>query len=490
MVAAQSVDSLRAAHLVQLAEHQSQVQHPSLAVFGNPALQPLHYQHSLSQIALGYDYRNDEQPLWAEKGDGYHGMLFDASTYMRTSLNSVVWGQAIYRNGKRLNQQWSENADFDRIYPYVTADTIGGDMQSELYEFCGGYAHRGQRISYGAQMSYQSGMDYRDHDPRPKCTTLHVDFTLGGAYQFNNRYIAALHGMVGKYNQQQSISFMNPRGVSMLYHMTGLGTHYFRFKGDRSNARYDGAQWQLGVNFTTTDGMGPSASLSTGEEHIQKQLADEHNLPLCDINEWHHTAELAWRQPHRYARLTADWRQRKGSERVYDSGVTFYKEITKLESFACDVWQTAFEAGWQLHPSNKLCVDIIPQVAYCSRLMKYTSPARQSDYSHFSGTAKCQLCWISGYGLLTATMLGGYHTLLDSKLQLADADDFAVAMPTVERNHQIQSSSRTLMEGSLRYDMALSRILSTVFVEVNFMFSHYQIGTNSTALFVTAGVVI
>jgi hypothetical protein len=488
--AAQSVDSLRAVHLVQLAGQQSQVQHPSLAVFENPALQPLHYQHSLSQIALGYDYRNEEQPLWAEKGDGYHGILFDANTYTRTSLNSVVWGRAAYSNGKRLNQQWSENADFDRIYPYVTADTIGGDMQSELYEFCGGYAHRGQRISYGAQMSYQSGMDYRDHDPRPKCTTLNVDFSLGGAYQLNNRHIVALYGMVGKYNQQQSISFMNPRGVSMLYHMTGLGTHYFRFKGDRNNARYDGMQWQIGANFITTNGLGPSVTLSTGKEHIQKQLSDEHNLPLCDINEWHHAAELAWRLPRSYVRLSADWRQRKGSERIYDSGVTFYKEITKLEAFACDVWQAAIDAGWQLQPSKQLGIDIIPKVTYSSRQMKYTSSARQSDYSHLTGTAKCQLCWLNGNGLLTATMYGGYQAKLNSKLQLADTDDFAPAMLTVERNHQIQSSSCTLMDASLRYDLALSRILSTVFVETCFNYRHYQIGSSSTALFVTIGIVI
>lgn len=490
MSAAQSVDSLRAVHLAQLSEHQSAVQHPALAVFANPALQPLRYQHSLSQVALGYDYRDEEQPLWAEKGDGYHGMLFRANTYTRTSSNNVVWGQAAYSNGKRLNQQWSENADFARIYPYVTADTIGGDMQTELYQFCGGYAHRGQRVSYGAQMSYQSGMDYRDHDPRPKCTTLHVDFTLGGAYQLTPRHLVALYGMVGKYNQQQSVSFMNPRGVSMLYHMTGLGTHYYRFKGDRNNTRYDGMQWRLGASLSSADGVGPSVALSTGKEHIQKQLTDEHHLPLCDINEWHHRAELAWRQQYRYVRVSADWRQRKGSERIYDSGVTFYKEITKLEAFQNDSWQVALEGGWQLQPSRQLAIDIIPKVGYSGQQMSYTSPARQSDYSHLLATTQCQMRWQHGSGLLSATLLGGYQARLSDCLTLADAADFPAAIPTVEQNHRIQSSSCALVDASLRYDLALSRFLSTVFVEADCSFRHYQIGTNSVSLFLTAGVVI
>jgi hypothetical protein len=35
---------------------------------------------------------------------------------------------------------WNENADYDVIYPYVAADSIGGDMKFENYTFSGGYA--------------------------------------------------------------------------------------------------------------------------------------------------------------------------------------------------------------------------------------------------------------------------------------------------------------------------------------------------------------
>lgn len=32
---------------------------------------------------------------------------------------------------------WNENADYDVIYPYVAADSVGGDMKFENYAFSG-----------------------------------------------------------------------------------------------------------------------------------------------------------------------------------------------------------------------------------------------------------------------------------------------------------------------------------------------------------------
>ena len=32
---------------------------------------------------------------------------------------------------------WNENADYDVIYPYVAADSVGGDMKFENYAFQG-----------------------------------------------------------------------------------------------------------------------------------------------------------------------------------------------------------------------------------------------------------------------------------------------------------------------------------------------------------------
>ena len=488
--AAQGEDSLRAAHLFSLAEHHSLVLHPDGALFDNPALQTYRYQQSLSEISFGFDYRDESQPLWAELGDGYRGGGFHADSYLCTSANSVVWGEAAYQNGRRDNQRWNENADFDRIYPYVTADTTGGDMKSELYVFRGGYAHHYQRFGYGAQMSYQSGMDYREHDPRPKCTTLNVDFSLGLSYRLDRSYIVSLYGLIGKYNQQQSIAFMNPRGVSMLYHLTGLGTHYYRFKGDRKNSRYDGRQWKLGTCLAPADGMGLSLAYSLTQDHIEKQLADEHNLPLCDIDEWLHHLELTWRRPQFFGRLSGEWRHRLGKEIIYDSGVTFYKKITSLDAFHREVYLATLEGGLLLHPHPKLNLEILPRVLYSNFQSSYSTPDRHSDYSHLTGQTECRLQWFRPQGLWSASLLGGYQAALSNRLQLSDPEDFPAAMATVESNHQIQSSSCTQLEASLRYDLALCHYLHTLFFGLNGSLRHYRTGAQSISLTLSAGIVL
>lgn len=458
--------------------------------YDNPALQTLRYGESLSTVSLGYDDRHEAQPLWVETGDGYRGGAFHASSYTRLNARSVVWGEASYTNGKRTNQQWSENADFDIIRPYVTADTIGGDMQTEQYTFRGGYAHQGSRLGYGVQLGYRSGMDYRDHDPRPKCTTLDVDLTAGLTYLLPSRWLIGAFAAVSKYNQQQSITFMNPRGVSMLYQMTGLGTHYFRFKGANANTRYDGSSWSLGLTACPASGQGLSLSASTRSFHLQKQLTDEHYLPLCDISEWHHQAELLWQQPRYYVRLAADLCHRTGTERIYDSGVSFYKEITRMKPLKDDTRQLTLEGATRWLPARKLTLELQPQLNLRHTRTTYEAPFRESAYTHLTGLVRLHAFWQHRAGLLSAQLCGGYQGRLDQQLTLTEPDTFLPPMASVEANHHAQSASCGLLGTSVRYDLAVSRFVGTLFLQADAAFQRYDREHTNRQLSLSVGVTL
>lgn len=490
MVAAQSNDSLRASHLQRFANYSSAVSHPDLKLFNNPALQPIHYDNSLSEIEFCFEDQKSDSPKWIELGNGYRGGAFKASSFTHLGSSSVIWGEAGYDNGKRLNQLWSENADYMIIRPYVTADTIGGDMLCEQYTFRGGYARQGDRWMYGAQMGYRSGLEYRDHDPRPKCTTLDVDITLGVSYKLSSQYMVGAYVSLSKYNQQQSIRFMNPRGVSMVYQMTGLGTHYFRFKGDKTDTRYDGSSWGAGLNMCKSDGMGPSISISSSKFSLEKQLNDEHYLPICEITNWHHQLQLSWHQPLYYIIIDADINHRVGNEHIYDSGVTFYKEITSIKNYLSDTQQVTVKAGRKYMPSKSFEYELQPIVCYTHEKTCYESPYRESSYSSICG----QICfdgrWQHRNGLLSMQAYGGYNHNLSQKLVINNSEDFPFAVEGVERNHQSQKASYCIWGTSLRHDWPITRFVSTIFVKVAAKCQLFAETNTNRTLSLSAGFVL
>ena len=64
--------------------------------------------------------------------------------------------------------------------------------------------------------------------------------------------------------------FMNPQGNRVLYHLTGLGMQYFRFKGLQNAVKYEGNNYLIGISTHTKSGNGLQASADMSHENIQK----------------------------------------------------------------------------------------------------------------------------------------------------------------------------------------------------------------------------
>lgn len=46
-------------------------------------------------------------------------------------------GEAVYENGSRQGISWNLNSDYQRVFPYVIADTATVSMRREYYLFRG-----------------------------------------------------------------------------------------------------------------------------------------------------------------------------------------------------------------------------------------------------------------------------------------------------------------------------------------------------------------
>lgn len=127
----------------------------------NPALQYYHYEYSYTELSLTGNYRKADRAQIMQEGNGWKGFHIQARSWNKLNNNSCVWGEALYQNGRTANVRWNETSDFQTVYPYIMADTIGGDLQSETYRFQGGYARDHRHFTWGAVLAYKAIMEYR-----------------------------------------------------------------------------------------------------------------------------------------------------------------------------------------------------------------------------------------------------------------------------------------------------------------------------------------
>ena len=71
-----------------------------------------------------------------QSGNGEKSIGFQADSYIRKK-NYCLWGNALYRNGRVKNLKWNETSDWELLYPYLLADSVGGDLSKEIYSFTG-----------------------------------------------------------------------------------------------------------------------------------------------------------------------------------------------------------------------------------------------------------------------------------------------------------------------------------------------------------------
>ena len=111
-------------------------------VYTNPATR--YYQHctSLTRISLNGVCGKENEAALLQAGDGYLKGAADVSSWIKLSDRTRLWGNARYTTGKETGVVWNETADFELLYPYVMADSIGGDLSLQEYAFTGGYSGR------------------------------------------------------------------------------------------------------------------------------------------------------------------------------------------------------------------------------------------------------------------------------------------------------------------------------------------------------------
>ncbi|MCM1109784.1 MAG: hypothetical protein NC336_01100 [Clostridium sp.] len=412
--------------------------------FGNPAVDQFRLPISVSSGGFTGQGLWQDATIDPQQGSGGLTWGLDAATYMK-HRSSTLRGAAGYTSGRSHDIRWNESADADLIYPYLSADSIGGDLRSESYSFMGSYAdHRG-RWGWGGQLSYDAGQHYRAVDPRPRNVTSRLDLTVGGAFRFAGNYMAGLSVDYRKYKQTNSIAFYSEMGKAKVYHLTGLGTHYARFAGAADNAYFNGHRAGGAIQLYPTGGNGAFLSVSLRRFSFEKILTGLNNLPLAEVAENQLSAEAGWQR--RGNRLSWGAKgyfrssRRNGTENLFGDGTaSVYPQIGSLEMFRDDRRDIGFGGFIELAaPGRRLT--LLPAVGHAHRLTTYANPSRRMLADSWSISATLEGARLAGRNwLLTGSLSASLRTPLDSSLELPGSSPDGLVRTIRDQSSAAQSN--------------------------------------------------
>ena len=362
------------------------------ATLANPALAGWRHPVSLSAVSVSYRRNGSDEAPVAALGRENAFATFLARTYIKTG-KSTITGHASYSTGRRFGVQLCEVSDPQLLYPYFTADEIGGSMASESYVFGGSYSSsfHGGKWLYGASLDYRATQEYRNRDPRPKNTVGRLDAAFGMGHRFDRGYILAADVRASKYRQSNSMMFVSELGEVKIYHLTGLGTDYVRFAGTGKNSNYSG--WDLGASLSLyPEESGVYASAAYDRFSLTKILKEFNNRPLCSLRDHSVKAQLGWKSQTWIAGADFGYVRRSGAEHIFgDAAGNVYPELFALDSFRRSSLSVSGHGLWR-RLTQRSRLDIALRVCYSADREEYVTlqPGRKSDIRRIDATASAR----------------------------------------------------------------------------------------------------
>lgn len=446
-----------------------------LLPYDNPALKYGMYDYTLNEISAGGAYRHESEPLMLQTGDGYRYGHVGAKSFIRKE-RSRMWGNASYRNGKQTNVQWNETADYLLLYPYVMGDTVGGDLNTEEYSFNGGYAGRAGRFIWGADAAYRATTGYRRTDPRPRNITGKLDFAFGAALTCRNGYRPGISVNVSRYKQKNVVKFYNEQGNPALYHFTGLGTDYYRFRGKEKETYYKGRQFGGSLNLLPVDGTGFTANVSFRHFRFEKIISALNELPMARADEYAWKAEAGYKRKSGNrtwgVRTEADRIHRKGTENLFgDPANDIYPQISSVPQYSNRI-TTCLLAGFCENSTEKGISWAIRPLARFIRIdTRYIYPARKQENERLQGAVALQAGKSLGKWLLRTEATVRYDASLQAGLQLPDDANEKMLVPLLS-HYRFLATDHLLLAFGLRGDFAINT-RCTLYLSTNWQSGRY-----------------
>lgn len=243
-----------------------------------------------------------------------------------------VFGEASYRWGQSQGNEWVEDADYERLYPYLTVDSVCGGLSTEEYFFRGGYVGLYDPVVWHIALQYRAQQSYRRIDPRPENKV--ADLCLEGSVGLRReRYAYSLNLNLQRYKQTNKVTFYSELGETMLFHMVQPGSPYTRFSGGFKSAYYHGMSGGAALVVQPFH-AGWLGTLGYQYERVTKELVQSTNTPIAQLAVHRLDMDWGYLSRHWHAVLNLGYALRRGEQYLYgESTGNYYQFLAAQQNY-------------------------------------------------------------------------------------------------------------------------------------------------------------
>ena len=440
-------------------------------IFYNPA-KMLDYSLS-SSSELSVDYFNQKDKVYRQqKGSGEKGFGVFTNSFQKLTNQKVLWGSASYENLKISNVKWNENLDYDRVAPYITSDSVGGNIDVERYQFLGGYAQKFNKFSLGAQVGYIAQLGTRPRDPRLENVTSDLNIKIGLGYDVYKDISIDVFVEGSKYQQNSSVRFLSQIGQPMVYQMTGLGFYNNLFSGGGTsslNTVNEEYGYKTGGIISRKNGKDFYVSAQFGQTNMKRSYKGSGNRYYysADLDNDYFEVEAA-----KFFNINAQRvgfkvnylsNQTTGKEYGYTNNTQLLEQIYKRLSYKKDETVTSFSLFYSLN-KEKFSLSATPyyrlQEIKEQRLFPYSG--QKFEYSIF-GLLVDYKQKISDNQAITFRPFFDIKSVSSAKNVLT-TNNLPTITNWINQDYNYLASDVKTIGASLRYDVKLQKI-PAIFVE-------------------------
>ncbi|KFF23946.1 DUF6850 family outer membrane beta-barrel protein [Chryseobacterium vrystaatense] len=453
-------------------------------LYSNPASMSDYSSVSFSEFNVGYHDRN-EKNYRQQLGSGNKGLTVEAKSFQKLKPNRYVWGNASYQNVKINSVKWNETLDYERNAPYIAADSVGGQLNLERYQFAGGYLQKINRWTLAGQVSYAAQLGYRSKDPRLRSTTSDLKVNAGLNYRVFREYEVGVFGELNKYTQNNSISFQSLLGRPYVYQMSGLGFSNYLFNGGTAPTNtFEEFAYKGGIQISGKGGQDfyIQASVGTGNNLRSYNDGSGTMLDISDLKTENFEIEGAKffniHEKHRVG-LLVNYRAVKntGSEYGYSLNTVALTQLFKRQAYRRENFESTVKGFYQ-YTGNNFSITAIPFYGYeeIKERRLFPDAGQKFVYSYFGINADFKQ-QITDTQIFTFQPYFSKRTVTKSINALAMTGNAGVN-GWLQQDFNFQASDITTLGASARYDFKLEK-LPSFFVSAEYQLQKIQEKNNN-----------
>lgn len=448
--------------------------------------------YSYTELNGKMEWRDEQDAYEPAAGEGNLQGSFNVDSYLRMGEKPVVFGGAEYVTGEKKNVCWNSTSDYRLLYPYLLADSIGGNLRHEQYRFYGGYARVDGRFTYGLTASYRALQEYRQTDPRPRNITGDISADISAGYLFG-RYAAGLSAGVRIYKQQQSVEFYDANGANTSeLHFTGLGTYYSRYSGTTyTSVRYRGSGWNASLAVVPKNGEGWYAMAGYVYMKTDHRLAMINMATLTSLETRDASIGIAWRKSsERFGwalSATGRYEHRSGDENIMGSGSSpDHHPLQGQPMYKSDAGEFDIEAilewkvrngTWNLRPHAGICFD----------LEKYAYPERSMELSYASAGIATKYLRHNGKWLWSIGAAGDFSANTGGKFNIPQKQTDERIYAYISHLYSRHSENAAIIELDMRVQRKISENMA-VFLSAREYVRLFEKGWKENLMQVAIGI--